>query len=173
MNNLEQLAYSYGVKQAFNDAREKNAGIPAILGAIASKLPSLGHVAGTAAAGHIGTNALGRAAHHASNIGEVLAHKGFQHGLTDWQINPARKQALKMMFGPEALIPYEAAREAAAKAVQQAPGPIQRNQLLSGLLAKDISHAPVLGHVQTAIKHELEQLLSFKDKDLQLKLMAV
>jgi len=159
VNNKTQLAYSLGVKLAFQEheknAREKDAAIGPILAAIASKLPSLGHVVGTAAAGHIGTNALGRAAHHASNIGEVLAHKGFQHGLLDQGINPARKQAIKMMFGPEALIPYEAAHQFASKAVAQAPHPTQRAQLLNAFLSKDISHAPVLGNVQKAIQHEL------------------
>lgn len=109
--------------------------------------------------GHLGTNALGRAAHHKSNIGEILAHRGLQHGLTgaNTQMSPVRRQALKLIFGPEALIPYEKALEAGRHLLEKYPQPENRQFVLQALVsqAKAGKPLPLVGDIVSAMGHEI------------------
>lgn len=115
------------------------------------------HALGVMLGGHVGTNALGRAAHHGSNIAEHLAHQGFQHGLIGSQISPTRLQSMKSLLGPEAVMPYEAAHEAASKLVAHFPSPSARNAALRlGVERGQLAHgAPILEPVRAAMRHEL------------------
>lgn len=117
----------------------------------------LGHALGMTAGGHFGVNALGRAAHHASNIGEVLAHRGLQHGLLGQRVTPSRLQSLKSIFGPEAMVNYEAALQAGGKLVSQYPAPQARNAAIQAAMrAKQFAEgAPVAGDLMKAFQHEL------------------
>lgn len=115
--------------------------------------------AAIAAFGHFGSNALGKASHTSSNLGHVMAHKGFQHGLLEQQIHPARQAAMKALVGPEALATYEAARMAGQQAVQRFPNPEVRNRWLKatyGLIdtEKAFDHTPVIDPIRDAIAHE-------------------
>lgn len=126
----------------------------------ASPLGVMLHALGLAGAGHVGTNAAGIAAHKGSNIAEVLAHKGMQHGLLEQKINPIRKQIMKMMLGPEALVPYELANEAGKKLVTRFPNPSERQIVLQSMLdgyhASGLTaHAPGVGALASAAAHEV------------------
>jgi len=119
--------------------------------------------------GHLGTNVAGRAAHHASNLAEVLAHRGFQHGATGSKVAPGASRALKLLLGPEALNSYEAARAAGQK--MYALPPEKRTAAIKALSegaerlsgkagisqrAGEIMHeAPIVGSLQRAAQHEL------------------
>jgi hypothetical protein len=60
----------------------------------------------TGLAGHFGVNALGRHAHHASNLPEMLAHQGFQHGATGRMPNFWSRASSTNILGPEVGIQY-------------------------------------------------------------------
>lgn len=60
--------------------------------------------------GHIAVNVGGRAAHHATNLAEVLAHHGFQHGASGAQIAPAMLRSMQLIAGPESVGNYQLAR---------------------------------------------------------------
>jgi len=120
-----------------------------------------GIAAAMTAGGHLGTNRAGLVAHHASNIAEVLAHKGWNTGLLEQGLNPDRAQALKAMFGPEALIPYELANEAAKKLVTKFPNPVERATAIREALHQYqatglTNHAPGVGHLMSAMEHDLK-----------------
>lgn len=120
-------------------------------------LGGLMHGLGMGAAGHAGTNFFGMKAHHHSNIGEVLAHRGFQHGLLEQRISPVMEQSIKSVFGPESLINYHAAVEAGKHFVTKAPHPDQRRNALLLATQHTLPHdLPVLSQLQSAMNHELQ-----------------
>jgi hypothetical protein len=120
-------------------------------------LGGLAHGLGMGVAGHAGTNFLGMKAHHHSNIGEVLAHRGFQHGLLEQRISPVMEQSIKSVFGPESLINYHAAVEAGKHFVTKAPNPDQRRNALLLATQHALPHdMPVLSQLQSAMNHELQ-----------------
>lgn len=125
----------------------------------ASVLHALAHGAAMTLGGHVGTNAMGRAAHHGSNIAEILAHKGVQHGLlgAGTQITPARLQSIKMMFGPEATVPYELALKSARNLLEKVPNPEARRLALQRMYqhGTGLENVPVASDVRKAIAHEL------------------
>ena len=115
---------------------------------------------GTAIKGHIGSNLLGGAAHHSTNIGEVQAHKGFQHGVLGQQIHPLRRLAMNLTLGPESMADYDVALKAGKKFYEQYPDPSARNLALKGMVgAYNQSglnqHTPGIGPQAEALKHEL------------------
>lgn len=104
--------------------------------------------------GHLAVNALGRAAHHGSNLAEVLAHKGLQHGMTDAVVNPAAARTIRSLLGPEALGAYEMAHSMGRRLSQSAP--LERASLLASAAAAPISEkTPLAGSLIQAAKHEL------------------
>lgn len=120
-------------------------------------LGGLVHGLGMGVVGHAGTNFLGMKAHHHSNIGEVLAHRGFQHGLLEQRISPVMEQSIKSVFGPESLINYHAAVEAGKHFVTKAPNPDQRRNALLLATQHTLPHdMPVLSQLQSAMNHELQ-----------------
>ncbi len=120
-------------------------------------LGGLVHGLSMGAVGHAGTNFLGMKAHHHSNIGEVLAHRGFQHGLLEQRISPVMEQSIKSVFGPESLINYHAAVEAGKHFVTKAPHPDQRRNALLLATQHTLPHdLPVLSQLQSAMNHELQ-----------------
>lgn len=124
------------------------------------KTAVLGAALLSALGGHLGTNIAGRAAHHGSNLAELMAHRGFQHGLLGQSIHPARQLSMKSLLGPESLATYEAARLAGSKAVEQFPNPHIRNAHLTALHAgsgtqSHLANTPVISPIRDAIKHEL------------------
>lgn len=125
----------------------------------AEKSASLAAFFGVGGVGHLASNASGRAGHHGSNLAEVMAHRGFQHGLLEQKINPARQLAMKAMFGPEALADYEVARRAGGAAVQHAPDPVTRDRYLKALYGvidteKNLDGAPIIDPLRRALQHE-------------------
>lgn len=110
-----------------------------------------------APAGHLAVNAGGVAGHHGSNIAEVLAHRGFQAGLTGSKMNPVSKFVTKSMVGPESLTAYEAAHALGSKlAPLHTDAQHQALQaIMSGAQHPALGHAAILGPVRTAIGHEL------------------
>lgn len=115
------------------------------------------HALGVMLGGHVGTNALGRVAHHGSNIAEHLAHQGFQHGLIGSQISPTRLQSMKSLLGPEAVMPYEAAHHAATELIKRAPNPVARGAAITSALSQGhlMAGAPIVDPVRAAMQHEL------------------
>lgn len=114
----------------------------------------------SALGGHLGTNIAGRSAHHASNLAEVMAHRGFQHGLLGQQIHPARQLSMKALMGPESLATYELARQAGLSAVEHAPNPIERAKYLQNIhgfasTQPSLEHAPIIDPIRQAVMHEL------------------
>lgn len=109
--------------------------------------------------GHLGVNTLGTKAHHYTNLGEVLAHRGFQHGLLNQAMPSTRLQTLKAIFGPESVVSYEQARNLAAKVVENAPHPDMRRTALQLAHSKaaPLHGTPVLGDIAKAIGHELHE----------------
>jgi hypothetical protein len=111
-------------------------------------------VAGAAAAkGHIGGNLLARAAHHGTNLAEVLAHRGFQHALADSVVNPYTLKSVKMMIGPEAAVAYEAAHSAGSQIAALPPN--QRQLALKALASYGAADTPILSQLAQAARHEL------------------
>lgn len=127
----------------------------AILGTI---LGGLGHAAATGAAGHVGANALGVAGHH-GNIGELLAHRAFQHGLTGSHMGKGNEFAIKHIFGPEALASYQAAHAVGSK-MKGMHTTQMRAALAAGTvgshLSPELRNSPIVGDLGKAFEHELK-----------------
>lgn len=124
------------------------------------KTAVLGTALLSALGGHFSTNIAGRAAHHGSNLAEIMAHKGFQHGLLGQQVHPARHLSIKSLLGPESMVTYEAARKAGEAAVKHAPNPVEREAYLRGLHGMaasqpNLQHAPIIDPITKAVHHEL------------------
>lgn len=106
--------------------------------------------------GHVGTNAAAMGA-HGLNAAERMAHKGLQQGLGGATLNPFARLSTRLIGGAEALGAYDAAH-ALAKKIQHLPTEQQRLYLAaanipaSAAIGKD---TPVLGALQSAVKHEL------------------
>lgn len=124
-------------------------------------LNPLGAIAGPV--GHFMVNAAGMSAHN-TNLADVLAHYGLQHGLSGSAISPGAVRSLHMLAGPESLNAYHAARTAGERL--SGLNPQLRQAALSGMASlerirptstgMDITHAPVLGPLQRAALHEVE-----------------
>lgn len=112
---------------------------------------------GTMLGGHVGTNALGLAAHHNSNVNEQLSHLGFQHALIGSKITPARLQAMKSLLGPESTLAYEAAHGTGKMLVEQHPNPTARYAAMQAMLSgrNSVDGAPIADDVAKAIHHEV------------------
>jgi len=131
-------------------ARAKNASLLAALG--------------IGAAGHAITNLLGRSAHHNSNLAEMLAHKGFQHGAGGAQISPLAKRVTKLLMGPESMVPYDLGRAAGQKIYALDPA---KRELLYKNTAAALAQAqqrgalpaleglPMAGPVLSALQHDV------------------
>lgn len=104
--------------------------------------------------GHLGVNALGRAAHKSSNLATVLAHKGLQHGFTNSAINPAAMKSIVAIAGPETMGVYQAA-QMAGKRLAEAPPHLRPKILKQVSEAGFDEHTPMVGALQEAAKHEL------------------
>jgi hypothetical protein len=102
--------------------------------------------------GHVAVNALGRAAHHQSNLSEVLAHKGLQHGLLDAVVNPGAMRTMKSVMGPESATAYEAAHAVGRRLAQMKPQ--ERQAAIDAAASAKSTSAPILGHIQKAMAHE-------------------
>lgn len=140
------MAHGLYEKIATPTLYEKQAGV----------LGGLAHALGMAGAGHVSTNAAGLAAHHASNVGEVLAHRGLQHGLGGQRLTPVMKQSIKSIFGPESLINYEAAHGLAQRLLAESPHPDDRLKNMLALVEHGIAHGtPVARPMQQALEHHL------------------
>jgi hypothetical protein len=118
------------------------------------------HGLGMTLAGHIGTNAMGRAAHHHSNIGEYLAHLGLKHALSsnNSRITPSRLQSIKMLFGPEAMMTYEATHQLGKQISKKINNPALRQLALATALPQPsgpLANAPVLSEMHKALRHEV------------------
>jgi hypothetical protein len=115
--------------------------------------------------GHLATNAINRAAHQGTNIAEVMAHHGLQHGLlqqgmTGGGLRPGTSAFLKLMYGPEALMHYEAANKAGRALVNHFPNPQDRQRAIQALVGgtgavPGLERVPVGGEVLKALQHEL------------------
>lgn len=104
--------------------------------------------------GHLGVNALGRAAHHKSNLGSVLAHRGLQHGLTDSVVNPVAARTVKAFMGPEATVSYELSQRLGTHLAKLPPA--KRQALLKQInRAPKLQGSPIIGPLQEAVGHEL------------------
>ena len=68
-------------------------------------------------AGHVGTNLLGKGIHNYTNLAERLAQKGLQQGLEGREALGGGRGLAKLLYGPEALMEYDAALNA-GKAVR-------------------------------------------------------
>ena len=144
--NERGLAASVAAQEKFLCGNEKTAVL------LAAGMSALG--------GHLGTNIAGRSAHHASNLAEVMAHRGFQHGLLGQRINPGRQLSMKALMGPESLATYELARQAGLQAVEHAPNPIERAKYLQGIhgvasTQSNLDHVPIIDPIRQAVMHEL------------------
>jgi len=84
--------------------------------------------------GHLAVNALGRAAHHGSNLSNVLAHRGMQHGMLGLSTNPAAARTVKSLAGAESVVPYEVAHRLGARMSNL--GPQERKALLEKIYNK-------------------------------------
>lgn len=119
----------------------------------------LAHAALAMGVGHFGTNLLGRAAHHGSNINEYMAHLGMQHGLlgAGTRIAPTRLQAIKSLMGPESVVSYEMAHKAGSGLLDKFPNPQDRRAAIELQLSRDhtlTEKTPVAREVHQALKHE-------------------
>lgn len=72
----------------------------------------LGEFLGSGLLGHILVNRGGRQAHHLTNLAEVMAHKGFQHGASGARTSWGAMRSMKQLAGPESTVAYEAAHKA-------------------------------------------------------------
>jgi hypothetical protein len=105
--------------------------------------------------GHLAVNILGRAAHHGSNLSNVLAHRGMQHGMLGLSTNPAAARTVKSLAGAESVVPYEVAHRLGARMSNL--GPQERKALLEKIYNKTRdTKAPVLSSLREAIGHELQ-----------------
>lgn len=106
-------------------------------------------------AGHLAVNALGRAAHHNSNLASVLAHRGMQHGMLGLSTNPAAARTVKSLAGAESIVPYNVAQRLGARLYNL--GPQERKLLLEKVYNRTKNtNAPVLSSLREAIGHELQ-----------------
>lgn len=107
---------------------------------------------------HVAVNAGAMAAHHHSNLNEVLAHQAFQLGLQGKDLHPTRAKALKMAIGPEALVNFNASREMGEKLKNLSPSG-QRLAMQGLMKGYDLTGAPIstpiLGGIRQAIGHHL------------------
>lgn len=118
-----------------------------------TKSSGIGHLL-LAPLGHVGVNAVGRAAHHSSNLADVLAHRGFQHGLLELNTNPAAMRTVKSLAGAESVLPYTAAYEMGRKL--RGLTPAQRQMVLkAGYGVSFDTKAPVISSLRKAVGHEL------------------
>lgn len=117
--------------------------------------------------GHVGVNALGRHAHKATNLAEVMAHKGLQHGTVGKGMGTMAQRSMNAILGPEAGVQYALARKAGEKLYGLPPA--QRKKAMQaieaggdigstlGLSAADmgkLKDAPLIGPIAGALKHE-------------------
>lgn len=70
---------------------------------------------------HMLTNAGGMAAHHGSNLADVLAHKGFQAGQVGSDLSWAARKAMQLGMGAESTMQYDAARKAGKAVMEMKP----------------------------------------------------
>lgn len=119
--------------------------------------------------GHFGTNLAGRAAHKSSNLAEVMAHRGFQHGATGSRISRGADRAMRLLLGPESLVQYDAARaagekmynlppkqrEAALQALSSGAQELASRGVLRANAPKVLGEAPVIGALQQAARHDV------------------
>lgn len=103
--------------------------------------------------GHVVVNALGRAAHHSSNLGDVLAHRGLQHGLYGLSTNPVAMRSVKSLAGAESVVPYETAYRLGQSIAHL--GPAERAARLRAMQVAPDTKAPVLSSLRHAVGHEL------------------
>jgi len=104
--------------------------------------------------GHLATNTFGQAAHHKSNMAEMLAHLGLQHGLTDARTNPAALRTVKSLFGAESVVPYELAHSTGKQLIEMPPEVRQ----VAMQHMRESTHgieAPIIGPLHKALAHEL------------------
>ena len=122
----------------------------------------------TGAGGHFGVNALGRNAHNTTNLAEVLAHKGFQHGATGSRMSHMAERSMNALLGPEVGAQYHAARYAGEKLYAMPPA--ERAHALSMLSGgegvqgalgvgadalKSMKDAPIFPAIQKAVGHDV------------------
>lgn len=105
--------------------------------------------------GHVAVNALGNAAHHGSNLAEILAHKGLEHGITEAVVNPGAMRTIKSLMGPEATGAYEMAHAMGRKLVDM--NPAQREAWLKATANAPIKEeTPLIGALRRAARHQVE-----------------
>jgi len=107
--------------------------------------------------GHLTANAMGRAAHHSSNLADMLAHQGLQHSLTGSKINAGAMRSIKSLAGPEAMGAYDAAHALGSR-VAHLPTEQQRQIFQAASTAGShpaLGEAPLLGSLHRAVGHEL------------------
>jgi len=112
--------------------------------------------------GHVLTNLGGRAAHHSSNLAEVMAHRGFQHGAAEAEIAPLARRAISAIAGPEALATYDVARQLGGRLYSLPP--MKRQAAINALvMGSAINHpavhhirrnSPILGSLIKALRHD-------------------
>lgn len=110
-------------------------------------IPGL-HALAAGLAGHVGVNALGRSAHQSTNLAEMLAHKGFQHGATGSRMSHMAQRSMNALLGPEVGTQYHAARKAGEKLYAMPPA--ERSEALR-LIAGGKGHAQSLGMSDKAV----------------------
>jgi hypothetical protein len=112
--------------------------------------------------GHVLTNLGGRAAHHSSNLAEVMAHRGFQHGAAEAEIAPLARRAISAIAGPEALATYDIARQLGGRLYSLPP--MERQAAINALaMGSAINHpavhhikkSPILGNLIKAVQHDV------------------
>jgi len=104
--------------------------------------------------GHLATNTFGQAAHHKSNMAEMLAHLGLQHGLTDAQTNPAALRTVKSLFGAESVVPYLLAHKT-GKQLIKLPPKARQAAIQQMHAATHGIEAPIIRPLHKALSHEL------------------
>jgi hypothetical protein len=150
MDALTFSAFSRAVVEAQREPGEKVA------------IPGL-HALLMGAGGHVGSNALGRAAHHSSNLADVVAHQAYQRGAGGATVAPWSLKAMKLLLGPEAALQAEAA-EALGKKLYELP-PQKREALMAGIgqglahappeVRQALGGAPILGPLHRAMEHDI------------------
>lgn len=107
---------------------------------------------------HVAVNAGALAAHHHSNLNEVLSHQAFQLGLQGKELHPTRVKALEMAIGPEALASFHSARAMGDKLRGLSPEG-QRLAMRGMMKGYDMAgvptSTPLLGGIRQAMGHHL------------------
>jgi hypothetical protein len=107
---------------------------------------------------HVAVNAGALAAHHHSNLNEVLSHQAFQLGLQGKDLHPTRAKALEMAIGPEALAGFSSARAMGEKLRGLSPE-AQRMAMRGMMKGYDMAgmptSTPLLGGIRQAMGHHL------------------